>query len=257
MAKTKVKETTEVAVKANTDLDRPSFIPQSTEGLENVRQEDLIIPRIVLEQALSPGVKGGTFAVGDLINSLSEELICPFGGSRLITPIKHWIEWIEWISREDGGGIKARSTDPTSELAKRCAANEKCMVQGREVPAVTEYHSFLVALVDGETPSPEDVVCLSLGKTNHKVGRELLTKARQRQAPLDAGVYSLSAEEASNKKGDDYFIFKLGNAGFVNEEMFKVFGAEAKRLKDVTIYADATESTGTTGKDDLEDDELT
>ena len=228
--------------KEETGLAVPSYIDQgSRTGLEKMRDQDVVYPRIVLLQALSPIVreKDSPYNAGDMINSVTLELICERDTQREFIPILFWPEWIEWGPRSEGGGVIGMSRDPMSELAQRAKANEKRDVGGKTVMAVTEYLTFLILLADRPPVTMADAVCLSCAKSNYKHGKRLLNLARLRgNVPLFAGKYTLSAASEHNARSNsDYWAYGLENAGFASEEQY-AFAKEAyELLKDHEVKA--------------------
>src|SRR5690242_16188553 len=78
-------------------------------GTEDIDSKDVNIPRLKLCQALSKEVKDRLAQEGDMINSVTKEIICPRGSKFLVIPICYSKEYILWRPQEDGGGILARA----------------------------------------------------------------------------------------------------------------------------------------------------
>ena len=208
-------------VKVKEEEALPEFLAKTegtTEGLENMRAGDLLIPRLILMQALSPRVvdKDGAES-GDMFNSVTNELVLAEGESMLFVPVYHYIEWIKWADRESSESILDRSLDPESVLAQSAARQEKrTNLKGQEVWVVTEYHNFVVLVPE---MNPRVPMVISCAKTNHRQGKKLLSLARFRgKYPLYAGKYSFRSKIAENKDGNKYYTFDFDNAGFVKDE---------------------------------------
>lgn len=210
------------------------------DGLENFRAErDITIPRLVLLQALSPQVEQGLGKPGDILHSVSNEVLAawPQGPNVLlgdpleIVVIRHTLQWIEWNDREAGGGIKESSSDVNSTLAKRCEAGEKRLDKKGEVQAVTEYHNFL-AWIPRLGAGLDGMVMVNCGKTNWKHGRNLITRMAMRGpgVPAYAGKYLVRAANEKNKQNQLYKVFKFENAGWTAESEF----ALAKQMAEET-----------------------
>lgn len=213
-------------VKTNNNV--PAFIKESNEGFENMRAGDMILPRMILMQALSPKVVDKKFTSGTVINSLTDEVVIGEGEKIAFVPIFHYLEWIEWGDKKLNEGIKGRSLDPSSALAQSAARNEKRMnSEGKEVWKVTEYHNFVCVIPEmGLMP-----IVISCSKTNNRKGKKLLSLAKMRgNYPLYAGMYSMEALLTQNKRNEKYYVYEFDNAGWVAsaEEL-----AEYKKLYDV------------------------
>lgn len=220
----------------------PAYIPEGERlGLEKMRDRDIIFPRVILLQGLSPIVQvaeSGMHA-GDLINSVTLELIARAEEPRIFTPIMFWPEWIEWLPRNEGGGIVAISHDPASDLANRGQRGGRPRgVEGEPETSVLEYLVFLALFTD-KPPSPESVVCFSCAKTNYKHGRRLLNLARMRgHFPLFAGSYEVvTTTEHNARVNADYWVLNFRNAGWASEEVYKMCAKIHDSAKDATVSA--------------------
>lgn len=215
---------TQISVRPEDQL--PSWIEKSAKGpgagLETVRSTDIVIPRIILMQALSPPVVDGKYKAGDLVHSISGELIATAGQPVKIIVVKHIVEWIEWNPRSKGGGLKERTTDPHSPLVKRCLDQEKISAPGTPddgKQAVIEYHSFiLIAPEAGGSP-----LYVSCGKTNYKHGKNLISRMMMRGSgvPCYAGQYTISSGDETNKNNQKYKVFKFNNDGWASEDAYR------------------------------------
>ena len=84
------------------------FTADAGAGLENVTQEDLIIPRLKLVQALSPQVQkhDGAYiegiSVGDVFNTVTNEF---WSGEKGLTvvPVSYKRVFLEWGPKKAGG----------------------------------------------------------------------------------------------------------------------------------------------------------
>jgi hypothetical protein len=217
----------------------PDYITEGRDGFENLETTDLVFPRAVLMQALSPAVQDTEeYKAGDIVNSISMELIAARKTTRIIVPLKFWHEWIQWNPRSKGGGIAERSIDPRGPLADDCRKNIKIQDGDKEVRKVTEYLVFLVQPIDlQQMPDPSTMFCICCAKTNFKHGRRLLTLARMRgNKPLYAGAYAFTSATETNKKiGADFWVYNFSNAGWAPKEIFEELKAQYESLKDRTV----------------------
>jgi hypothetical protein len=233
------KKSTDLATTEETGLAAaPSYLAKGDTGFESMQSGDLIFPRAALMQSLTPSVVERVHDAGDIVNSVTDEVICHVGEKRSITPVMFWHEYIEWSSRAEGGLLLGRSQDSEGELAQRARASEKRNEDGREVPAITEYLVFLVQPID--IPDPTDasqMFCICCARSNYKFGRKFLTLARMRgNYPLFAGAYALSTTLTKNSKGQ-FYTFSFANAGWTPEAVFKSIAEQYTKFKTRTISA--------------------
>jgi len=194
----------------------PKHIEQGQEGMENVEQSDLIIPRLVIMQALSPLVENGEKKPGEIVNSLTGETWIGLEEQKNFIPVYHFKEWIHWGDRDSNEGILDRSLDPESDLAisvKRGEKNEKGKMK------ITEYHNFIAVFPEHGIHQPVIVPCC---RSNHKHGRALIGLAKYRGShPLYAGVYNIGTQKEENQQGQKYFAFQFENDGWVPENQYE------------------------------------
>lgn len=218
------------AINENTDLvmheqERPSYITVAENGegagLEDVRAQDILVARTKLLQGLSPEVDEGTNTAGQILDSITKEVLADREETLRFIPVFHYLQWIEWADREDGGGILNQSVDPKGDLAMSVARKEtRVNSKGKTVFRVTEYHNFLVLFPEISMKFPRVIAC---AKTNHRQGRQLLALCRMREGcPIYSGAYTLASKKAENRDGDKYYTFGFENAGWASENEFKV-----------------------------------
>ena len=206
---------------AKIDEQAPKFITEVADGvapgMENMRNSDVVVPRFRLMQSLSPMVVERKALAGQILNSLTDELVVDFEASIPVIPIFHYIQWIQWGDREANEGMIDQSLDPDGSLAQMAARREtRVNTKGKEVQVVTEYHNFICICPDISVKIP---IALSCAKTSFKTGKKLLGMARFRgNYPLFAGMYSLKPKLEKNKDGQQYYIFDVENAGWVKDK---------------------------------------
>jgi len=214
---------------------RPDYIGEGNEGMEQMRPQDLVLPRIKLLQALSPEVAEGDMKAGTMVNTLTGEVVVEKDETIEFVPVQHYLEWIEWAPRSSNQGIIDRSRDAQSELAMRSAAGESVEVDGRKKFVVTEYHNFVVA-VPSLGLDVAGLIVLSCNRSSHKRGKQLLSLARFRgKCPLFAGRYKLSSTQETNKNNESYYNYVIKNAGWATEEEFAALKQVHESLQQVTV----------------------
>jgi len=193
----------------------PKHIAEGNEGLETVGTEDLLIPRLVIMQALSPQVQDGDRKEGEVINSLTQEVWIPNKKKIEFVPVFYFKEWIEWGDRDSNEGILARSLDPNGELAMSVQQGEK---NAKGQMKVTMYHNFISVFPELGLHQPAIIPCC---RSNHKHGRRLLGLAKYRgNYPLFAGLYSIGTQKEKNQNNQQYFAWEFENAGWVEENLY-------------------------------------
>lgn len=184
-------------------------------GLENMDASDLIIPRLVIMQGLSPAVTAGDRMVGQIVNSVTGEVVLDRDEEAHFIPVYHYKEWIQWGDRDANEGIIDRTMDPDSALAQQGMSGTRDEEGDR---IVTEYHNFVVLI---PSVSLEFAFIIGCCRTNHSKGRALLALARFRgERPIFAGKYALTAETAENKAGQKYFVYGFENAGWADSNEY-------------------------------------
>jgi hypothetical protein len=183
-------------------------------GFEEAKQEDQVIPRIKVINALSPERKEKIADEGELLNSLTKEKVTP---DMLFIPIKMYYSNIWWNpDRGDDQRMFCRSADgrigvPFDGGALVCKDCKKNLFdntkQGKDAqPLCTSYMNFL-GFFSG-IPVP---VVLSFARTNYNEGKKMLSIAKSLMRSIWSYGYILDSKLIS-KNGNDWYIItsKLG-----------------------------------------------
>lgn len=220
MATTKKEATKEIA-KTNgngaiaVSAERPSWMPDSDRGSEEVGVKDIILPRIDVLQALSPQIKKTDpqyiegAEQGIIFNTVSGEL---YGSSIVFCPVKFTREFIVWQDRKAGGGF--RGAFPTAEEAEQ----ERQMQENPDGHEVVETHVHFVLLLHPGGRIEEAV--LSMSKSKRKVSRKLNTLVQMIPCDRFGRVYKLSALEVDGPKGE-YWSFDVAAMGYASKEVWE------------------------------------
>jgi len=204
---------------------------------DNLSNDDLLLPRVDLLQALSPVVVSGEKKPGQIINNITQEDL----GSPSIIPIYLTKNWIRWKPRNEGGGIIWRSNDPTDPRVI-----EETKWVNNEKPLATAYFNFL-CLVEGE-----DVpIVLSFSMTSYQAGRKLFTLTKMTPGPIYSCKYKLSAVSKTNNFGT-FFVFDVTKEGPASEED-QAKASDLKKMfagKELNFDSERTEKTSTNGLSD-------
>ncbi len=208
------KEETAVTKVTGGALVAPKYMQTGTKkGAEEIRREDLTMPRLALAQKASPEIEEGHakfvegLSFGDAYNTLSGEV---YGKDpvdvvivRAETP-----KYIEFYPIDDGGGIKdfsVRADDPRTQFG-----------ENGEKPIATKFLEY-VALIGPDFRMP---VAISFKGSGLKAARQLNGLIKLRNLDAFASIFRLSPAKVSNDKGT-YAVFNVALAGNVDEDTFK------------------------------------
>ncbi len=205
--------------------------PTGAEGLTN---EDMTIPRIELAQGLTPAVKDGKVADGDLFLNITQETLASKGDPLVIVPLVTYKEYLLWKDRaDDGGGLLARASavqvdgiteyawDKPNETFKTKIGGKLAVewttgvyvddkdhnlkvwgssIKGDDTsaPAATETHNYIVVL-----PEHGNIVAaISLSVTQLKRARDFNSMLGLGETPIWSRVYVVNSEDDSRKAGE-------------------------------------------------------
>jgi len=207
----------EVIEKTQTGL-VPSTQPQR--GFEGgVDQEDLIIPRAKLIQALSPELAEGVdgIKIGSIINSLTKEVL-----AQDFIPIFTFKNFIRFNPRSkddpnfDGdyepGAVIWKSIDPTDPRVKE---QTKFGPNG-EKPVATTFINFFSYFPGVSMP-----IIVSFSKTSYKAGKNLLSLAKFCGGDMFSRKYKLVSQMETNDVAT-YSVLKVKPVGAVTPEEFQL-----------------------------------
>lgn len=205
-------------------------------GFEDEDENDFIIPRIKVVNALSPERKEKIADEGDIINSLTKEKL----NGKIFIPIYKFTTVIKWKDRSEGGGIGAIAKDgkmciPTDGSAPypvgKLAEFDNTKSGKDALPTHTKYMNFF-GFFSGE-PMP---IILSFAKTNYNEGKRLYSLAKVQMQNMWHYGYRLESKEMS-KNGNEWFNIAVVPNGQTTEEdrtfgkmLFETFRNKAQEL---------------------------
>ena len=201
---------------------------------EPTQKEDLIIPRATLLQALSPDVVEGDLKAGQIINSLTKEIL-----PDEFTPIFKFTNWIRFNPRNDKdenfdsnyepGAIIWRSIDP---LDPKVIAEGKFGDNGSK-PLATKFLNFFCMFEGVKMP-----LILSFSKTSFKAGKQLLSLAQFSGGDMFSRKYKITSQQEDNGQFK-YYIFKVAPIGIIDDTIYKIAEGmynEFAERKDIQIH---------------------
>ena len=217
---------------------------------EPSQQEDFIIPRAKLLQALSPEVLADPvkYKPGMIINSLTLDIL-----PDTFIPIFKFTNWIRFNPRNTQdknydpayglGDIIWRSKDP---LDPKVIEEAKFGDDGSN-PLATKFLNFFSYFPGVDMP-----VIVSFSKTSFKAGKRLLSLAQFASKdgnPIDmfGRKYKLSVKQETNDAKQAYFVFTVDPAEFTEGDDYAITSAlwEKFHAKAIQVHEESPEDTET------------
>ena len=215
---------TELATTSASASARPDFVKvRGTAGREDLRREDIQLPRLLLAQALSPEIQETeanyipNLKSGMLFNDLTKEI---YGKETL----RFWVirqdvpRWMEFYPIGTGGGVKDFNVpegDPRTEPD-----------ENGEVKA-TQFWDFVLMLLHKDHIEP---IALALkGKSGSRAAKTLNGLITIRNADAFAGNYTVTPAMAKTPKGT-FAVYKFLPDGWVSS--LEEFGERRKIFED-------------------------
>lgn len=219
-------------------------------GSEDVKTEDLIIPRLEIVQALSPVRNKNDAAYiqgaeeGMIFNTVTREL---YGQQVLVVPVIFRKEFLIWKDRKQGGGFRGAFGDEGAAGRALAELEDK---QFCEVVDTAQHFCLLVS----KTQERVDEVVLSMSRTKLKVSRNWNSLIRLAGDDRFSRIYMLETVPETNSKNQSYFNWKVTSLGYAPEYAYRA----GERLyesvqKGRVIEADRTfDEPGAAGPDNAE-----
>lgn len=187
----------------------------SAQSLDNMRQEDISQPRLLLLQGLSKIVSDGDGRSGQMAHSTTGELYTAKPGEAItIVPVFYWYSRILMKPIDDGGGILCRSEDgkvgrgdPGGDCSKCPKSRWTETAEKRVPPPCDAVHNLIVHLPDIENESIQQAV-LSFRRTNYGIGTQLLNKLRGLRGRPWFHQFRLGARKTTAGK-NEFWVFDL------------------------------------------------
>jgi hypothetical protein len=202
-------------VETNEIMERPDFMAGHGRGSEEVKASDLAIPRLSIIQSLSPQRKKNDPAYiegaeeGMIFNTVSREL---YEGGVTMVPCYFRPEWVLWKLQDFGGGFLG--SYPSEEEGEKAWAQQENKNQCELVD--TGNHFCLLLHPDGRA---EEVV-VSMSVSQQKISRQWNSMIRIAGGDRFERKYKLEAVAVQNKKGQDFFNWKVTQLGFVDKTTY-------------------------------------
>lgn len=188
--------------------------PNDLAGTEDIRQDEIKLPRLAIAQGLSDQVTPGNskhiegLKLFDMFNDVTNEI---YGSGPLrVVPVRRLVKWIEYDPENRGVplDVDVPIGDPRTKWTKD--ENKKGIP-----PKATEYVEFVCMLLH-KGRAPEPIVCSI--KTTNKFNRNAATMWTSyvaiRGAAIYRGLYDVTSKPEKNDSGT-FGVYIVKNAGFV------------------------------------------
>jgi len=168
-----------------------------------IDSKDVVLPRIWLMQALSKLVAEDEVAnAGDIVNSVTEEVLAPAGEHLKVTPVKFEKLWFIMEKSED----KPKLLGIESVTPQNASRDREGMYDG--VACAFQYALRFYLLIEGE----DLPAVVTFKATSLRAGKQLLTEAYIKNAKAGKNPASrymaLSASKQKNDKGV-FYVFNV------------------------------------------------
>jgi len=204
-----------------------------------VNQDDLIIPRAKLIQALSPELNDGIegIRIGSIVNSLTKEKL-PDEFVPIFT-FKTFIRFNprkkddpNFLSAFEPGAVVWKSADPDDPRV----IEETRFGRNGEKPAAITFLNFFSYFPGCTMP-----IILSFSKTSYKTGKQLLSLAKFCGGDMFSRKYRLSSVMETNDIGT-YSVFKVVPVGEVSQDEYKtceyLWNEFSAKVQDIQVHDD-------------------
>lgn len=207
-------------------LSTTSSVPQSSLG---ITANDIIIPKVLLMQAISQAVKDRKCFAGEFLHSI-DEVVMP-------SPIEFIVlnYFKEILTYEDKKYVKKEAWTHDKEMNLE---REK-IVNGIVIQQTISHNFTIILTKDIEEMTPFPMV-VSFKKTSVKAGKKLCTQLLMLEEfgakPQDK-TFKLTSKEESGDNGS-YSVFEIGGGRKTTEEERAVAYKWAARLQTVKVIVD-------------------
>lgn len=192
---------------------RPDWMTGKGRGNENVRAEDVAIPRLEIIQVLSPIREDNPDAEGQLYNSVTGEI---YGDSVLFVPVVFVKQYLVWKERKAGGGF--RGAFATEEEAKNRI--RELVEEGENAKNFTvtdtPSHFGLIVGANGELSE----IVISMPKSKQKVSRKFNAAVNLGGGDRFSRLYEFGVFKDRNSTNDEYYNLMFKMVGFVNQQVY-------------------------------------
>ena len=222
---------------------------QDAWGAENTDTSDILIPKVLLMQGLSQYVTAEKAQMGDLVDSVTGEVLGT-GREKALKPVKiipllHFKNWTHNVKGEDGKwqykGTEAWG--PTNANLPRYEEYEK---DGQTWKSDATLNFYCLVLNGNEVQELPYLV--SFRRTSYRAGQKLVTHFTKCQLAAKAGkpvppaatTFELGAKKVQNDQGT-FYVFDLGASSPTNGDWMELAYTWYQTLKAGTHKIDTTD----------------
>ena len=205
------------------------------EGFEDVRPEDVKVPRIAIAQALSPQLDESStnyipgLKKGDFFNTMTHEV---YGPVVTIVPLLKFGNRLLFRNMDEGGGILCRSNDMKTGEGEPGGDCRKCPLakfgsardgEGKGT-ACSEFYNFPVLVVKDGVIDTQNPAIWSAKSSHIDAAKNLIGLGLRRRLPngykppMWAGVYTLKSGVKKFGEKLSAYVPTPDNAGYIEQK---------------------------------------
>ena len=206
--------------------DAPDYVEHGQKGLDNVKQNDINIPRLKIVQSLSDEKKAGV-PEGNYTNSALKN---DYGDSVEFIPLFMASGWLIFEGKGKSAKVVARKFDGDviPPLNAHLIDADATKWNGNEAPTATQVYTYW-GMVNGS-----DLVSFSLMKSAFKVGRQINTILKLKNSPAYAQVLKMGTKFVESDKGD-FYVPTVEPAGWTPKALYLELAKQYEALATKTF----------------------
>lgn len=210
--------------------------PGAVRGSEEVKTDDLVLPRLEIVQAMSPIKDTDENArEGYMFNSVTGEI---FGDTVYFVPVYYRLEWLIWKDVDSGGGFfgsHASKAEAENRVMEEVSRNNEDPNLLEIVDTPVQYG--LIIKQSGDLKLVAEQVVVSMAKTKAKVSRKLNSLISICGEDRFARVYKLTTFRDENRKGQKFYNYVVAPAGYTPEHIYKQAEELYETFKTQAVHA--------------------
>lgn len=187
-----------------------------TWGAEEISNEDIIIPKIMLMQPMSELVTDGIASIGEFRDSLNKDK--KIGDSKTPVSIIVFGSFKTWVEFKDGEYLTTKPMTPENSGLPQEEIVEEGAVITRD--RVMNFYCLRPEDIEAGEAFPYVLACR---RTSYGAGKKIATHLKKLQMfrkPAAAKVFSLSSRKETNDKGT-FFVMDIDVKGDSTNEQVK------------------------------------
>ena len=218
---------------------------QGSWGSEEIDNEDIVLPKLLLMQAMSEAVsEKETAEAGDIIKSTSEQVVGGREKPVKIIPLSCFKTWV--LSMKDGSRYAFKSVEPSTpaNINRALEWTDELGNEWRADKALNFYVLLPEEITAASNGEGACIPCLvSFRRTSYMAGRKLASGMKESQflnQPAASRVYELRANKRTNDLGT-FYVYDVGTAGKATVEQVTFAKQWFDSLKTAKVKIDAVE----------------